>query len=385
MSKNLVICFDGTNNQFGTENTNVIRLIQVLDRDPTRQRLYYDPGVGTLPEPNAFTRLQKWVSKVYGLAFGGGLLRKVGEAYAFLMETWEPTDRVFLFGFSRGAYSARVLAGLLHNLGLLPRGNSSLIPYVLRLNGKVSETDSDGEAAGYWKLCRDFRRTFAVDVGDGDEDDQRRFPVHFLGVWDTVSSVGWILDPKKYPYTSRNKGIAVARHAVSIDERRWFFRQNLLQRADGQDLQERWFPGVHSDVGGGYPEADGGLWRVSFQWMLDEARAAGLLVDDRRIAEVLGRPPVSAAPWDDQQHESLKGAWWLAEFFPKVVWHPDTRSKSPDIGRGRHRFIRDGDAIHKATLLRIRETTYAPPNLSESFRQRVRALNLVPDSLPYQP
>ena len=383
MPKKLVICFDGTNNQFGTENTNVIRLIQVLDRDPTRQRLYYDPGVGTLPEPNAFTRLQKWFSKVYGLAFGGGLLRKVGEAYSFLMETWEPKDQVFLFGFSRGAYSARVLAGLLYNLGLLPRGNSNLIPYAMRLNGSVSETDSDGETAGQWKLCRDFRRTFAVDVGDGD--DQRRFPVHFLGVWDTVSSVGWVWDPKKYPYTSRNPGIAVARHAVSIDERRWFFRQNLLQQADGQDLQQRWFPGVHSDVGGGYPESDGGLWRAPFQWILEEAHDKGLLVDESRIKEVLGRPPVPAAPWDDPQHESLKGAWWLAEFFPKVVWHPDTRTKSPDIGRGRHRFLRDGDVLHKATLLRIRETTYAPPNLSESFRQRVRGLDLVPDSLPYHP
>src|SRR4051794_20775773 len=117
-SKNLILCCDGTGNQFGLENTNVVRLVQSLDRDPTRQSLYYDPGLGTLPEPSAFTQVQKWVSEVFGLAIGSGLSWKVGEAYTYLMESWEPGDRVFLFGFSRGAYTVRVLAGLLYTLGL---------------------------------------------------------------------------------------------------------------------------------------------------------------------------------------------------------------------------------------------------------------------------
>src|SRR4051794_17529517 len=170
MPRNLVVCFDGTNNQFGPENTNVVRLVQALDRDPARQRLYYDPGVGTLPEPGAFTRVQKWLSKVYGLAFGGGLTWKVGEAYTSLMEMWEPGDRVFLFGFSRGAYTARVLAGLLHNLGLLPRGNPNLVPYALRLHAAVRDADP---GSAYWKLCNQFRWTFARAVLEGG--DERRF------------------------------------------------------------------------------------------------------------------------------------------------------------------------------------------------------------------
>jgi uncharacterized protein (DUF2235 family) len=118
VSRNLVICCDGTSNQFGPENTSVVRQAQVLDRDSARQRLYYDPGVGTLPEPGIFTRMGKWFSEVIGLAFGAGLTWKVEEAYSYLMDIWEPEDRVFLFGFSRGAYMARVLAGLLHALGL---------------------------------------------------------------------------------------------------------------------------------------------------------------------------------------------------------------------------------------------------------------------------
>src|SRR5262245_54075709 len=133
MARNLVVCFDGTNNQFGRENTNVVRLIQALDRDPSRQRLYYDPGVGTLPEPGVVTWLGKKISEWIGLAFGVGLTRNVEEAYTYLMSIWEPGDRVFLFGFSRGAYTARVLAGVLHALGLLPRGGSNMLPYVMRL------------------------------------------------------------------------------------------------------------------------------------------------------------------------------------------------------------------------------------------------------------
>ena len=105
MSRNFVICCDGTNNQFGPQNTNVVRLVQALDRDPAKQRLYYDPGVGALPEPRALTRLRKWLAKIYGLAFGAGLTWKVEEAYSYLMNYWEPGDRVFLFGFSRGAYT----------------------------------------------------------------------------------------------------------------------------------------------------------------------------------------------------------------------------------------------------------------------------------------
>src|SRR5215470_327638 len=107
MPRNLVVCFDGTNNKFGPENTNVVRLVQVLDRDPDKQRLYYDGGVGTLPEPGALTTFGKRMSEIVGLAFGGGIEWKVQEAYQFLMEMWTPEDRVFVFGFSRGAYSAR--------------------------------------------------------------------------------------------------------------------------------------------------------------------------------------------------------------------------------------------------------------------------------------
>jgi uncharacterized protein (DUF2235 family) len=385
MSRNHIICCDGTNNQFGPENTSVVRLAQVINRNPTNQRLYYDPGVGTLPEPGVFTAIGKRISEWFGLAFGTGLGAKVEGAYSYLMDFWEPGDRVFLFGFSRGAYTVRVLAGLLHTLGLLPRGNYNLVPYVMRLFAAVrsSATDSGG-ASAYWKLCDDFRWTFARQVpGAGDE---RRFKVHFMGIWDTVSSVGWVWDPVKFPFSARNPSIEIIRHAVSVDERRAFFRQNLVQPEPGQDVQELWFPGVHSDVGGGYPDTvkDGGLWRTPFDWILREAQKAGLLVDQQRLQRVLSKTPAPAKPWAEPQHNSLTPSWWPAEFFPKLRSLPGSSLRMPRMNLGRYRYIHDGALLHESTLLRIRAGAYAPPNIPNAFVKKVQTIGNVPAMMPFE-
>jgi uncharacterized protein (DUF2235 family) len=226
--------------------------VQILDRDHARQRLYYQPGIGTLPEPDALT---KWWTKLYdvlGLAFGLGVLNNIRDAYRFLMEIWEPDDRIFLFGFSRGAYTVRVLAGMLHAVGLLGHGSNEMIPYALRLYKQLDEHSGTESKIEEWKkLCADFRWTFARPMFDGDSE--RRCRVHFVGLWDTVSSVGWVANPAKFPFTATNPSVSIIRHAVSIDERRAFFRQNLFHRATArQDLVEIWFPGSHCEVDGGY-------------------------------------------------------------------------------------------------------------------------------------
>ena len=384
--RNLVICCDGTNNQFGPENTNVVRLVQVLDRDPAKQRLYYDPGVGTLPEPGAFSAFRKRLSETAGLAFGAGLNWKVQEAYTYLMENWEPGDRVFLFGFSRGAYTVRVLAGLLHTLGLLPRGGENLVPYVMRLFKSVRnrpQGQHPNSSVGYWKLCNEFRWTFARAIPRGKDD--RRFPVHFLGVWDTVSSVGWVWDPAKFPYTRCNPSVEVARHAVSVDERRAFFRQNLLEKSDGQDFKEYWFAGVHSDVGGGYPKSDGYLWQEPFGWMRSEAQHAGLLIDDKRLQNVLRRNQTSQPSWKDEQHESLTTRWWPAEFFPKLSRSVNWSFRTPRFNRGRPRYIQNGASIHRTVLERVQQTDYRPKNFPKPFVERVLGLSTpLPETLPFQ-
>src|SRR5947207_12784094 len=133
MSKNIVIFCDGTNNEFGICNTNVVRLVQLATQDDSTQLVYYDPGVGTLPDPGAWTRIAKKISKWKALAFGTDIEGKVTTAYSHLMDVYEPGDKVFVFGFSRGAYTARVLAGMLHALGLLPKGNAHLLSYAMEV------------------------------------------------------------------------------------------------------------------------------------------------------------------------------------------------------------------------------------------------------------
>jgi uncharacterized protein (DUF2235 family) len=381
MARNIVICCDGTNNKFGPCNTNVVRLTQVAEQDPATQLVYYDPGVGTLPEPGALTGFEKRLSEAKALAFGTDIEAKVGTAYAHLMEVWQPGDLVFLFGFSRGAYTARVLAALLHSLGLLPPGNTHLIPYVLRIFGSLRGQPHD--SGEYWKLSNSFRWTFARPI-PGRED--RHFPVHFVGVWDTVASVGWVWNPASYPYTHSNPSVAIVRHAVSIDERRWFFRQNLIGAVEGQDANERWFAGVHSDVGGGYPEDEGGLWRAAFEWMLKEARQKGLLVDLSRLDRVRTRTPVPHDPWAEPKHESLQGLMWsIAEYLPKRVYDPATKSLKWGVGAHRYRFIHDGAELYSSALLRLRTGSYVPGNLDKGFVARVKALTSVPDQMAYHP
>lgn len=395
MSRNLVVCCDGTNNQFGPENTNVLRLVEVLVQDPQRQLVYYDPGVGTMPEPHLLTRIGRTISKWMGLAVGAGLMRNVEEAYTFLMQNWEPGDRVYLFGFSRGAYTVRVLAAMLHQMGLLPRDSQNMLPYAVKLF-KAIRKDPQGQSRSpdenewpYWRLCNVFRQIFARPTEDASATgiDQRHFPVHFLGVWDTVSSVGWLWEPVSFPFTTTNPSLQIARHAISIDERRSFFRQNRLvpPKNGKQDLKQHWFPGVHTDVGGGYPLREGGLWLPAYEWLVREAMQQQLIIDPARLEAVLDRSPHRPRSWAEPQHESLLCMWWLAEFVLKKRWDTVQKRHRYMIGLGRRRRLDEGELIDHATLLRIRETDYAPPNLSMAFLTKVRELNEVPPAMEYEP
>jgi uncharacterized protein (DUF2235 family) len=139
------------------------------------------------------------------------------------------------------------------------------------------------EEKRYFNLAADFKSTFSTQI----------CKPWFVGVWDTVSSIGWYENPLRLPYTSNNPDIEIGRHAIAIDERRAFFRTNLWMPKDcpsqsgPRDLKQVWFPGVHGDVGGGYPEAESGLSKIALQWMLNEAINAGLLVSPGRMDLVL--------------------------------------------------------------------------------------------------
>ena len=177
MAKNIVICCDGTGNEFGDHNSNVVKLYSALIIDGKRQVGYYHPGVGTMGAPTAHNKISEAWSVVMGLAFGAGLLANVGDAYRYLMNVYEDGDRVYLFGFSRGAYTVRALGGVIHMFGLLCPGNNGLIPYIIRLYAR--RTRNAAGMKNTFEVADGFKFTFCRDC-----------PLHFVGVWDTVSSVG---------------------------------------------------------------------------------------------------------------------------------------------------------------------------------------------------
>lgn len=354
MPKNIIICCDGTNNQFNGAHTNVVRAYKSCLRS-AEQVTYYDPGVGTMPNAWETSRWRQRWSILRGLAFGGGIEDNITDAYRFLMGVYVPGDRVFIFGFSRGAYTARALAGMLHAVGLLHPGTENLIPYA------ITYWRNAPKAKEGFRVCGDFKATLA-----------RPCPVHFLGLWDTVSSVGYTFElmarSKSYPFTTTNPGVAIVRHAVAIDERRHFFRQNLMRPAhDDQDIKNVWFAGVHADVGGGYPVEESGLAKISFEWMIREADVAQLLVDPNGYQRELtrGTVPDPVGPL----HRSLQKGWWLAEFLParRYSFAAGSASWGFSFNRARNTVREAGEkyvALHESVIDRINARCgYQPRNL----------------------
>lgn len=349
MSRNIVLCCDGTANEFAGDKTNVVKLFYTLVHDPAQQRTYYHPGVGTMEAAGAVTMTGRKVTKLLGLAIGYGLEVDIRDAYVFLMNHFQAGDRVFLFGFSRGAYTVRAVSALLHMYGLIRPGNEPLVPYAIRMMmaiRKLRERGSEDAAREYFALARDFKRHFCSD----------ECQPHFVGVWDTVSSVGWIENPLRLPYTSNSPNIAIGRHAIAIDERRAFFRTNLWHPAKPpedsgpKDLKQVWFPGVHCDVGGGYPEKESGLSKIALEWMLEEAKAAKLIVDSARADEVLGRSGDGYQPPDPKAmiHNSLTVPWWPAELVAKRHYDWKSQKERHRMNLFRPRTIPKDAMIHKS-------------------------------------
>lgn len=353
MPRNVVVCCDGTANEFAKNHTNVVKLYRTLVHDPAVQVTHYHPGIGTMEPAGALTTIARKTTKLLGMAIGYGLANDIRDAYVFLMQHFTPGDRVFLFGFSRGAYTVKAVASLLRMYGLIRPGNEPLVPYAIRMlqgieRAKSGRADQTRARSEYFELAADFKKDMA-----------RECQPYFVGLWDAVSSVGWIENPLKLPFVASNPDIQIGRHAIAIDERRAFFRTHLWRPsstpefAGPLDLKQVWFPGVHCDVGGGYPEEESGLSKIALRWMLCEATAAGLVVDAERQREVLGEIEGSRFARPNSQatlHESLKGAWHLAEFVWKKHFNFKTGRQGRRMNLYRRRTIPPGSRVHDAAF-----------------------------------
>lgn len=258
--------------------------------DPGRQIAYYDPGVGTFAAAGAWTPLARWWSRTLGLAFGSGLRENLGEAYTWLMRNWEADDQVYIFGFSRGAYNARALVGLLRTLGLVRPGSENFVPYAV---------------AAYSRGFDDMHEIAKIFGQPTDAERHTTVPIRYLGIWDTVKAAGFFRRSVTWPYTRQLPNAQRIRHAVSIDEHRRPFREYLIDTPDDHTREEVWFAGVHSDVGGTYPD-DRDLSTITLKWVVEEAVAQGMLVEPRKYAVECSVAPSFAS---GAQHHNAR--WWM--------------------------------------------------------------------------
>lgn len=273
MKKRIVICCDGTWNEpekLSDERivpTNVLQMVRAIlphGDDKCDQVVFYETGVGT----GALGKLNRIVAGASGLGISG----HIQSCYRFLANNYKPGDEIFLFGFSRGAYTARSLVGMISAVGLLKKVDMEFLP----------------EAYHYYRTDpakrRGSRNDSLLQRIKGD-----RPPIKFIGVWDTVGALGaptpllrWISGKfwTGFHDTELSDMVENAVHAIAIDERRGPFRPALWTAANEKTrIEQVWFCGVHSNIGGGYPNA--GLSDVTLDWMLDRAIECGLRIDEQ--------------------------------------------------------------------------------------------------------
>jgi len=291
VSKNIVILSDGTGQAGGLHpgrDTNVFKLFQACPVVPGVQQTFYDPGLGSGREPTERTRWRR-VHDLFSRVTGLGLTRNIEDCYDALIRMYEPGDRIFLFGFSRGAYTVRSLGGVLSLCGIPARSLGGVdlhttdrlrrwaaevaVRYVYKRYGR----DAASVARRVSRARRFRRRHHCHDVVP-----------YFIGVWDTVRAIGLpgigksVIWRHAFHDSKLDPRVPYARHALSIDENRSIFAPELWEAGPDEPegrIKQVWFPGVHSDVGGGYAET--GLSDLTLDWMLNEATSIPepLLVD----------------------------------------------------------------------------------------------------------
>lgn len=324
-----------------------MRLFGCLKKSP-EQSVFYDPGVGTFGAENSASYYCRKGVEIWGLATGWGLDANVKEAYRYLVHKYQhrpaevdgpDSDRIFIFGFSRGAYTARVLAGFIHAVGLLHPDNLNLLNYAYRAYKSIGEnTDRESSDRAFAEV-RLFERILRP----------TRPKIHFLGLFDTVGSVieSGRLGPRlrSHAFTSANPSVRCVRHAVALDERRTMFQPQLwpagkvhrpqrfsLRLEVEQDVKEVWFVGSHGDVGGGYPEPKSSIAKIPLDWMINEARSSDLELKTRTVNTiVLGKnggdyvEPCTQAPMNN----SMTKGWSVLEGIPRLQHrHIPTTRKS---------------------------------------------------------
>jgi uncharacterized protein (DUF2235 family) len=332
--KRIIVCADGTWNvrdqvskgsvrRRPTNVTKIARAIRPRDRHGVDQIVFYHDGLGT----------GGYLDRLSGGAFGRGIEANIRTIYRFIAYNHEPDDELFLFGFSRGAFTVRSLAGFMNKVGLIEKDDDYYVPEIYACYEK-----NQGPGTQAWEKA--FHRVTPRPCP----------PIRFVGVWDTVGSLGapgllgQLLNRRKYQYhdVGLSPVIQNARHALAIDERRKPFTPNFWTRPSSWtgSLQQAWFPGAHTNVGGSF--TPDGLANEALHWVIEQAEAFGLEVDSAYLDNF-------RACFNSDKYDSMTPVYrMLGSFVRPLGEHPA-----------------DGEAIHQSAIDRLgwAACAYEPPNL----------------------
>ncbi|MFB2661152.1 DUF2235 domain-containing protein [Shewanella mangrovisoli] len=280
MNKRIVICADGTWNRpekdlkvdFPTNVLRLARAISPMAADGKPQQVFYDWGVGS------------YYDQAIGGATGRGLHKNIMDGYRYIVQNYSPGDEIYLFGFSRGAYTVRCLCGLINNCGILKRPDARLIQQAFD---------------HYKKSSAPFAPSGDKSVEFRQKHSHESREIKFVGVWDTVGAMGIPIsflglfeDKDEFYDTKIGRNVRVARHALAIDEHRSDFEPTIWQLRDNMDMQQVWFAGAHSNIGGSYlPDKDGSLLSDNaLAWMIADAERFNLSLEPHLAASLHPNP-----------------------------------------------------------------------------------------------
>lgn len=336
--KNIVLCFDGTDNKFGPEPfTNLLKVFRLLDKEDIKKQIcYYQPGIGASMEietdnlASQFDGVYNTLDSLIAFSLDGHIMK----AYKYLMNFYEDGDKIFMFGFSRGAFTARVLCSMIERVGLLNSGLEELVEGAWGIYSAWEYAAQPSQPDYTTTLIDEFQMTFSR---------YKSIKVEFLGLFDCVNSIGLIRD-RMFPFSSKFSIVKQIRHAVSLDERRVKYKQSLIypnpykeslfkksvsssinesiiseeivsakkmikeienrlkklrsnssnksnyvdkSKLINGDFQELWFPGNHGDIGGGWePDKDGQfISNLSLRWVISESIKKGVFFRKDKILE----------------------------------------------------------------------------------------------------
>ncbi len=353
MSKNIVIFSDGTNQEGGKgKPTNVYKLFNMVEDRTPHQVVFYDRGLGT-----------DW-RRITGNAFGAGISKNILECYEFIFENYQAGDKIFLFGFSRGAFTVRSLSGFIHHFGILPKSR----PELMKTAYKIYKTKDKSKLV-------EKRDQFI------HKHHTQWTTIKFIGVWDTVGALGlpvkWLdaavslLFKHKFHDTRISGAAEYGYHALAIDDERRVFHptfwnekeigkiskwKNGERKLKDQVVEQVWFAGAHTDVGGGYHELAkrdedpvASLSDITLEWMVQNAEAQGLRIFPRHTIKMKPSPL-------GELHDSGLG---IGKLFRKV-------SRVNTIGLD---TLKTPLKVHQSVLDRAAEADYEPWILDGEFEK----------------